>query len=472
MRAILSIVKNRWFVAILGLIAISVIIWLVGPLIAIAGVEPLGSVIARLVAILLLMLIWVGMELRRFLTARKKNQQMLESVVGQKDQPQSFLRESDEEVEILGQRLDDAIRILKESKVGGKNNRQFLYQLPWYMFIGPPGSGKTTALLNSGLHFPLADKLGNDAVQGIGGTRNCDWWFTDDAVLLDTAGRYTTQDSYEEVDRAAWMGFLDLLKKHRKRRPINGALVAISVEDILQLTELERLNHAKAIRMRVKELIDHFGIRFPIYVLFTKCDLLAGFNEFFENMGREERSQVWGMTFPLTDKADQESGISHFRDEFRALEKRIDVRLLDRLEQERDAKRRVLIYSFPQQFSALREAAESFLHEAFNANRFQETPMVRGIYFTSGTQEGTPIDRLLGSMAQEFGLNRQIAPAFSGSGRSYFINRLFKDLIFPEAHLAGVNTRVEKRRAWLQRMAYAGAISLAVLAGIAWFTSY
>ncbi|WP_316364290.1 type VI secretion system membrane subunit TssM [Candidatus Thiodiazotropha sp. CDECU1] len=468
----MSIIKNRWFVAILGLIAISVIIWLVGPLIAIAGIEPLGSVTARLIAILLVILIWVAMELRRFLTARKKNQQMLESVVGQKDQPQSFMRESDEEVQILGQRLDEAIRILKESKVSGKNNRQFLYQLPWYMFIGPPGSGKTTALLNSGLHFPLADKLGNDAVQGIGGTRNCDWWFTDDAVLLDTAGRYTTQDSYEEVDRAAWMGFLDLLKKHRKRRPINGALVAISVEDILQLTELERLNHAKAIRMRVKELIDHFGIRFPIYVLFTKCDLLAGFNEFFENMGREERGQVWGMTFPLTDKADQDSGISHFQDEFRALEKRIDERLLDRMEQEHDVKRRILIYSFPQQFSALREAAEGFLHEAFNANRFQETPLVRGIYFTSGTQEGTPIDRLLGSMAQEFGLNRQIAPAFSGTGRSYFINRLFKDLIFPEAHLAGVNTRVEKRRAWLQRMAYAGAISLAVLAGIAWFTSY
>ncbi|MES9947172.1 MAG: type VI secretion system membrane subunit TssM [Candidatus Thiodiazotropha sp.] len=468
----MSIIKNRWFVAILGLIAISVIIWLVGPLIAIAGIEPLGSVTARLIAILLVILIWVAMELRRFLTARKKNQQMLESVVGQKDQPQSFMRESDEEVQILGQRLDEAIRILKESKVSGKNNRQFLYQLPWYMFIGPPGSGKTTALLNSGLHFPLADKLGNDAVQGIGGTRNCDWWFTDDAVLLDTAGRYTTQDSYEEVDRAAWMGFLDLLKKHRKRRPINGALVAISVEDILQLTELERLNHAKAIRMRVKELIDHFGIRFPIYVLFTKCDLLAGFNEFFENMGREERGQVWGMTFPLTDKTDQDSGISHFQDEFRALEKRIDERLLDRMEQEHDVKRRILIYSFPQQFSALREAAEGFLHEAFNANRFQETPLVRGIYFTSGTQEGTPIDRLLGSMAQEFGLNRQIAPAFSGTGRSYFINRLFKDLIFPEAHLAGVNTRVEKRRAWLQRMAYAGAISLAVLAGIAWFTSY
>ncbi|MCU7878890.1 MAG: type VI secretion system membrane subunit TssM [Candidatus Thiodiazotropha sp. (ex Lucinoma borealis)] len=401
MQAILRIIKNRWLIAVLGLIAISVIIWLVGPLIAIAGLEPLGSVLARLITIAVVVLLWGAIQLRRYLASRKKNQQMLESVVGQKVLPgDNRSHESDEEVQILSQRLDDAIRILKESKVGGKHNRQYLYQLPWYMFIGPPGSGKTTALLNSGLHFPLADKLGNDAVQGIGGTRNCDWWFTDDAVLLDTAGRYTTQDSYEEVDRAAWMGFLDLLKKHRKRRPINGALVAISVEDILQQTELERLNHAKAIRMRVKELIDHFGIRFPIYVLFTKCDLLAGFNEFFENMGREERGQVWGMTFPLTDKSDKDTGISHFQDEFRDLEKRIDVRLLDRLEQERDAKRRVLIYSFPQQFSALREAAESFLHEAFNANVFQETPMVRGIYFTSGTQEGTPIDRLLGSNSQ------------------------------------------------------------------------
>jgi type VI secretion system protein ImpL len=472
MQALLRIIKNRWFVAILGLIAISIIIWFIGPLFAFAGIEPLASVTSRLIAIGVIVLLWIANQIRRLLVARKKNQQMLESVVGQKGQQSTTSQESAEEVQILGQRLDEAIHILKESKLGGKQNRQYLYQLPWYMFIGPPGSGKTTALLNSGLHFPLADKLGNDAVQGIGGTRNCDWWFTDDAVLLDTAGRYTTQDSYEEVDRAAWLGFLDLLKKHRKRRPINGALVAISVEDILQLTDIERINHAKAIRLRVKELIDHFGIRFPIYVLFTKCDLLAGFNEFFESLGRDERNQVWGMTFPLTEKESQDSGINRFKGEFKALEQRIDARLMDRLEQERDIKRRVLIYSFPQQFSALRDAAENFLYEAFSENRFQETPMVRGIYFTSGTQEGTPIDRLLGSMAQEFGLNRQIAPAFSGTGRSFFINRLFKDLIFAESHLAGVNTRVERQRAWLQRIAYAGSISMALLAGIAWFTSY
>ena len=65
------------------------------------------------------------------------------------------------------------------------------------MFIGAPGSGKTTALVNSGLQFPLAERFGKAAIRGVGGTRNCDWWFTDEAVLLDTAGRYTTQESNE-----------------------------------------------------------------------------------------------------------------------------------------------------------------------------------------------------------------------------------------------------------------------------------
>src|SRR5678809_1739494 len=75
-----------------------------------------------------------------------------------------------------------------------KLNGRYLYELPWYLIIGAPGSGKTTALRHSGLKFPLADVAGEDAIRGVGGTRNCDWWFTDQAVLIDTAGRFTTQD--------------------------------------------------------------------------------------------------------------------------------------------------------------------------------------------------------------------------------------------------------------------------------------
>ena len=46
------------------------------------------------------------------------------------------------------------------------SGRQFLYQLPWYIFIGAPGSGKTTALINSGLQFPAGGKVRHGFDQG------------------------------------------------------------------------------------------------------------------------------------------------------------------------------------------------------------------------------------------------------------------------------------------------------------------
>jgi type VI secretion system protein ImpL len=135
--------------------------------------------------------------------------------------------QSEEEVTILRERFEDALKLLTETRFGRAEGGGFMLDLPWYIIIGPPGSGKTTILRNSGLDFPLAERVGGDVLQGVGGTRNCDWWFTDEAVLLDTAGRYTTQDSNAAIDRAAWRGFLNLLKEFRRRRPINGVLLAI-----------------------------------------------------------------------------------------------------------------------------------------------------------------------------------------------------------------------------------------------------
>ena len=115
-----------------------------------------------------------------------------------------------DDTDVLKDRMKDALATLKTAS-SGKGN--FLYDLPWYVLIGPPGSGKTTALVNSGLKFPLAKGTSPAAVAGVGGTRYCDWWFTEDAVLIDTAGRYTTQDSDAHLDKQSWLGFLDLLKK-------------------------------------------------------------------------------------------------------------------------------------------------------------------------------------------------------------------------------------------------------------------
>lgn len=464
MKAFLNIVV-RWLIPLLGLIALSLIIWYVGPLL-----DWLAPPAPRWALIVLLFALWLGYRAWRILQARRQAAKVLESMAAETP-PDPASVATAEELATLRQRMSEAVALLKKARLGGDERRN-LYELPWYVIIGPPGSGKTTALVNSGLHFPLAAQLGEGAVRGVGGTRNCDWWFTDQAVLLDTAGRYTTQDSHAQVDKAAWLGFLDMLKQQRTRRPIDGAFIAISLSDLLLGSDAERAAHAAAIRTRIQELYSQLGVRFPIYLMLTKLDLVPGFMEFFDNLGKEERAQVWGMTFALDDGQHGDGPLGSFGSEFGLLEQRLNQRLVERLQQERDPARRDLVYGFVQQFAALRGNLQGFLESVFKPNAFEERALLRGVYFTSGTQEGSPIDRLIGSMAQSMGLDRAHLARQNGSGRSYFIEQLFSAVAFAERGLVGNNPKVEQRRKWLARGALGLSVALVLLVGTLWTLSY
>lgn len=460
--------------SLLGMLALSALIWYVGPLFAFSDWRPLEPERSRWIAIGLLALLWGGRLVWRWWTEKRANLQMLMGMMSAPAAAQSpEARESAEEVAVLRRRFEEALSFLKKARLGGKRfGRRYVYQLPWYVIIGPPGSGKTTALLHSDLHFPLAERLGRDEIQGVGGTRNCDWWFTDEAVLLDTAGRYSTQDSHQAVDRSAWLGFLGLLKKYRRRRPINGVLIAVSVADLLQQGEAERAGQARAIRARVQELYEQLGIRLPLYMMFTKADLLAGFMEFFGDLGKEDRAQVWGMTFPVEAHDAGGGAMACVAPELSGLEERLYGRLLARMQQERDLERRALIYTFPQQFRLLMGLAQSFLNDVFQPSRFEERPWLRGVYFISGTQEGTPIDRIMSALSASFGMDRRALAPHGGTGKSYFITRLLGDVVFQEAGLAGTNLKLERQRAWLERGGYAAVLGVTALVATGWFTSY
>ncbi len=464
---------NRWVISILGLILLGLLIWFVGPLIAFAGWEPLASAEARLAIIVTIVLIWAVKAIWTAIRARQTNAKVIESLASGPEEGADG-QASEEELAVLRERFRESLAVLKRAKLGGKGRRRQLYQLPWYLIIGPPGAGKTTALKNSGLKFPLSGQTGGEDVRirGVGGTRNCDWWFTDEAVLLDTAGRYTTQDSDRTVDSAAWTGFLQLLKKHRRRRPVDGIIVAFSLDDMARQGEEERRLHAVAVRQRLQELANELKVKVPVYVVLTKCDLVAGFIEFFDDLGREERGQVWGLTFPIATSENPSGVIADFGAEYDAIMERLDGRLITRLDQERDINRRGAIQGFTQQMAALKGSIQDFLAETFQPSRFEEPCLLRGIYFSSGTQEGTPIDRVISSISGTFGLDRQVMPAFSGPGRSYFLTRLLRDVVFQEADLVGHTGLLHQYRVWFQRAAYAGAAALVVLLAAAWSTSY
>jgi type VI secretion system protein ImpL len=461
---------NRWVLAFIGLLVVSLLIWFVGDAIAFYDHRPLGSAGARIGLIVLILLVFAIVEGLKQYRAWRANKAML-SAMGEGASSNSAL--SQREVAELKKRFDDAMGTLRKARFDDKSGsgRNYLYQLPWYMFIGAPGSGKTTALVNSGLRFPLEGKMGKDAVKGIGGTRNCDWWFTDEAVLLDTAGRYTTQSSNREVDAAAWTGFLTLLKKFRPAQPLNGAIVTVSLSDLFTSSAAQRDDYARSIRARIQELYGTLGVRFPIYVIVTKTDLLAGFAEFFNDLGREARAQVWGTTFDFPMPAGANLGAT-FATEFDALVARLNARLTTRMEEERDPQRRATLFAFPQQFAALKDMLKAFLDEAFLSSAFGEEPMVRGVYFTSGTQEGSPFDRVLGNISRAYGLERQVLPPAASSGRSYFLTHLLRGVIFAESDISGRSAVIEKRRGRIALAAYSLLALLSLLLIVGWTISF
>lgn len=453
---------NKWVLGIIGLTALSLLLWFGADFIKFGENNSTLSHSTRLIIIGFIVTLWLVWNISQLLVERRQNQQLigdLESDNSNSANPDE--ERSQEDLAAISGRFQDAMSVLKKSRFKTANGgTRSLYQLPWYIIIGPPGSGKTTALVNSGLEFPLANSHGKEGLGGIGGTRNCDWWFTNEAVLIDTAGRYTSQDSHRVIDNKSWQGFMRLLKKYRRRRPINGAVIAISLQDLMVQTAEQRVHQAKTIRTRINELQDELGIRFPIYLNFTKCDLVAGFSEFFDNMSQAEREQVWGVSFPAEVSANIGAPIDTFSSEFKQLVERLNQRLLWRVNQERNIEKRSVLQGFPARMESLGDIVDDFVKQTFGANRYNTVPMVRGVYFSSATQEGSPIDRMMAAVTSDFGLERDMGRQQTGTGKSFFISRLLSDVIFPESELVGTNRKLEKGMLWLRRGCFATLAAL------------
>ena len=279
-----SLLLSRFGSSAIGLIVLIALIWYAGPYVGLADRSLRLWVIAGLIGLFVLA---AGV---RWLWARHRGATLRAQISGEGQAA---------EIDSIREKMDEAISALKSSRLGGGyRGSAALYALPWYMVIGPSAAGKSTMLRNSGLHFPYAD-ADDLHFRGVGGTRNCDWWFSDQAVLLDTAGRYTT----EEEDRDEWFAFLDMLRKQRRRAPINGVLVAISVADLLTADSEALERHVRIIRERINELMQRLGLVFPVFIVFTKSDLIPGFEEFFEDLSDAERSQLWGAY--LLEEGDQ-----------------------------------------------------------------------------------------------------------------------------------------------------------------------
>ena len=348
------------------------------------------------------------------------------------------------DAETMKAELLAAIQGLKGSRLGKRHGQTVLSTLPWYMVIGPAGAGKSALVARSGLHFPLLDERRNPkAVRGVGGTRSFVWWLSEEAVILDMAGR--TLGTAARDDSDDWIAFLEVLKRQRKRDPINGVLVALSVDQVAG-PEAKLDTIARGARERVRELIRHLGVVFPVYIVVTQSDRIAGFAEFFGDLPAGERRQVWGATLAVDAHAADEADRALDAEFGQLVAALSDVRL-ERLAAVPDPAQRAGI-RLPAPARACASRIAPLRADPVRARAGErEAPIFRGFYFTSAQQEGEPVDRVLQPVVAELGgaAARAVAPPQVGNG-AFFVSEMMTEVVFPDASLVTESTRASTGR--------------------------
>jgi len=412
--------------------------------------------------LLVVLMVWLVARLLAWRSARRVEAMLQDSVENAVPEASPHLSA---DMDALRARMREAVKQIKSSRMGVLKGNAALYELPWYLIIGNPAAGKTTAVVNSGLQFPFLEG-GRSAVQGVGGTRNCDWYFSGGGIVIDTAGRY----SVNVEDRNEWLAFLGLLKKSRRRAPINGIIVAASIAEVANGDEAFAIGLATTLRQRLQEITERLEVVAPVYVLFTKADLIAGFSEFFRTIDAEAREQVWGATFPYATHAEG-SVEEAFTREFDLLVDGLKERSLSELAKQRGGIVSPGLLSLPLEFIGIRPALRRFIATLFEDNPYQFKPVFRGFYFSSALQDGYSVQQATARVSMRFSIaERAVADHGHVGQTTYFLKDLFNNVVFGDRGLVRQYASPRQRRLRYIAFFFAAGL-LTVLMGL-WTWSY
>ncbi|MFG6139153.1 type VI secretion system membrane subunit TssM [Halomonas sp. B23F22_10] len=437
---------GAWLWALL-VVALLVAIWWLGPQWEVFDSRPLAPWPNRLLASLALLgvvaVVW-GIRLARRLRAldeerRHESQRQQDPVLGQ--------------VERQEESLDATLHELTDSLGGGANAR---YKLPWYLVMGVENAGKTSLINRSGQNFALTHVM-KASGQGKRSRLGFDWWIGDKAVLIDPDGELLTQGALQggepaELESRLWDHFVDWLERHRSRRPLDGVVLVL---DLARLSDAEvavRKAYASLLRARLRELMERHGSRLPVYVTFSKMDLLHGFDDFFRHYSRAARRAPLGFTFSAASLDKPGLWEEEFAEAYDGMLERLNQTLPTLLAECRDRDEREAVFRFVRQLAGLRDVLLGFIGEALSSDRFSTAAMVRGAYFTSVYQQGVPEDPFVDAAARRYGMSDGVQPAHRATSSAlFFTEELFDRIIYPESGLAGDNARAARRRHRLRR---------------------
>lgn len=287
---------------------------------------------------------------------------------------------------------------------------------PCFLMTGEDGAGVTT----------LINGLTNRTYAG---TAQAEWRMAGDVLMYDVPGSVLK-------NAASWDKAVRGLGWRRPRRPLDGIVLAVSVQSLMADPNGERPG-AQLIRAGLDQLRRELGFELPAYVVVTQCDRLEGFGALVQLLGHERCQEMLGWS---SDRRLETSFTRTWVDDaFAKAGTDLGASQLALIGAGGAAGPRRAALAFPGQVASLRPALGAWLDPIFSSVSGTEAHLLRGIYFC-----GAP------------------APDSASTAR-VFSRDLFHQKIFREGRLArAAGFGTGSRRHWATA-AQAAAICLALI---------
>ncbi|EYF04688.1 type VI secretion system protein [Chondromyces apiculatus] len=304
------------------------------------------------------------------------------------------------------------------------------YAAPWYLVIGDPGSGRSTAVQRMDLTWEIQGPLPIGFNQA-----QCTYWLAREALFIEPGPSVLGPQRNPQAITALCQD----LKLARPREAMDGILLVLNIADLIDLDDQRLDEYGSRIRGYLVEVGKALQEDVPVYVVLTRYDTLWGFAEVFQWGPDRVREEPWGFVLPFD--LDSQDAVPRIREELEALNARFEAFCMHRLLSEDPPEQRTRAFQHLAEVRSLKERLSQLFEVLFRANSYERAPWARAVIIGSAVP-GTG-DRLRASVTRFINMGLAQPPAAPTAGRpgGLPIHAFMKLVVLPEKDLVRTRTR-------------------------------
>jgi type VI secretion system protein ImpL len=350
--------------------------------------------------------------------------------------------------------------VVKEAEKKLAANGATIAGTPVVFLFGARGSAKTTVMTKSGLEPELLAGLvyqeGNQLVQ----TRSANIWLAKGTLFVEAAPTLLENEKLWNAFASRFAPSGVMAFKAGATPAPRSVLLFVGTEEFFQPNASETMQaKARILNLRLLQMAKALGSRLPVYVVFSKADVIPNFGNFVAYLSNDEATQIFGATIPLGDLGSEgvyaQQAAAKFGELMEELFRSLAERRLGLQERDANDYGRPPVFEFPREFRKMRQATTQFLVDVCRPSQIAVSPFVRGFYYTG-------VRPVLVSDAA--GTQRRIP-------QWLFVTRFFNEVLLKDRNAMGAAAASTKTNT-TRRAALAAMGALGVALATLWTVSY